>query len=100
MSLDNFQLLDDKATDTSIFKRDYMKVDHHQGAKLIKSIQGIDFFFGEVNNYHQTGNGYLEFDITLRKIGGIIDHIDSDGSVRSRTVSRSRGGGGVEGPMN
>ena len=52
MSLDNFQLLDDKLIDTSIIKRDYMKRGHHQGAKLIKSIQSIDFFFGEVNNYH------------------------------------------------
>ena len=26
----------------------------------------IDFFFGENNNYHQIGNAYLRYDITVR----------------------------------
>ena len=29
--------------------------------------QNIEFNFGENNNYHQIGNGYLEYDITVRK---------------------------------
>ena len=28
----------------------------------------MNFFFGENNNYHQICNGYLEFNITVRKI--------------------------------
>ena len=28
----------------------------------------IEFIFGENNNYHQIGNAYLEFDITIRKV--------------------------------
>ena len=40
--------------------------------------QNIDFIFGENNNYHQIGNGYLEFDITLRKAGGNFENDNSD----------------------
>ena len=40
---------------------------HKQGAQLNQSDQYIEFIFGENNNYHQIGNGYLEFDITVRK---------------------------------
>ena len=29
--------------------------------------QNIEFIFGENNNYHQIGNSYLQFDITVRK---------------------------------
>ena len=32
-----------------------------------QSDQNIEFVFGENNNYHQIGNAFLEFDITLRK---------------------------------
>ena len=31
-----------------------------------QSDQNIEFLFGENNNYHQVGNSYLEFDITIR----------------------------------
>ena len=37
--------------------------------------------FGEINNYQQEKNGYLEFDITLRKTGGNFKNIDGDGNV-------------------
>ena len=30
------------------------------------SDQNVEFIFGENNNYHQIGNSYLEFDITVR----------------------------------
>ena len=55
-----------------------MKIYHQRGAQLNESNQGIDFFLGESNNYHQIGNGYLEFDITLRKNAGDfkIYHVD------------------------
>ena len=63
MCLEDFQLIDD-----SIVKRDYTKVYHQQGANLNDSNQSVEFIFGENNNYHQIGNAYLEFDITIRKV--------------------------------
>ena len=44
-----------------------MKRYHRQGSQLNDSNHGIDFFFGEKNNYHQVGNGYLELYITQKK---------------------------------
>ena len=32
-------------------------------------------FFGENDNCNQTGKGYIEFDISLRKIGGEFNNI-------------------------
>ena len=67
MSLEDFQLLDNEPFDNSIIKRDFTKIYHQQGAQLNQSDQNIEFIFGENNNYHQIGNGYLEFNITVRK---------------------------------
>ena len=41
-----------------------------------QSDQNVEFIFGENNNYHQIGNGYLEFDITARKTDGTISQYD------------------------
>ena len=68
MSLEDFQLIDNEPIDNSIIKRNYTKVYHQQGANLNDSNQNVEFIFGENNNYHQIGNGYLEFDITIRKV--------------------------------
>ena len=67
MSLEDFQLLDNEPFDNSIFKRGFTKIYHQQGAQLNQSDQNIEFILGENNNYHQTGNAYLEFNITVRK---------------------------------
>ena len=67
MSLEDFQLLDNEPFDNSIIKRDFTKIYRQQGAQLNQSDQNIEFIFGENNNYHQIGNGYLEFNITVRK---------------------------------
>ena len=40
---------------------------HQQGSQFGQPDQNIEFSFGENNNYHQIGNAYLEFDITVRK---------------------------------
>ena len=69
MSLD-FQLLDNEPIDNSIIKRDFMKVYHQSGANLNDSNQNVDFKFGENNNYHQIGNAYLGFHITIRDTAG------------------------------
>ena len=67
MSLENFQLLDNEPFDNSIIKRDFLKIYHQQGAQLNQSDQNVEFIFGENNNFHQVGNSYLEFDITVRR---------------------------------
>ena len=68
MSLEDFQLIDNEPIDNSIVKRDFTKVYHQSGANLNDSNQNVEFIFGENNNYHQIGNAYLEFDITIRKV--------------------------------
>ena len=72
MSLKYFQLLDNEPFDNSTVKRDYLKVYHKQGANLNDPDQNIEFIFGENNNYHQIGNAYLEFDITVRDTAGVF----------------------------
>ena len=67
MSLEDFQLLDNEPLDNSIIKRDFTKIYHRQRDKLNQSDQNIEIIFGENNNYHQIGNAYLEFNITVRK---------------------------------
>ena len=76
MSLEDFQLLDNEPFDSSIIKRDFTKIYHQQGAQLNQSDQNIEFIFGENNNYHQIGNGYLEFNITVRKHDTTNFHIE------------------------
>ena len=54
--------------DNSIVRSDYLKI------YLDDPDQNIEFIFGENNNYHQTGNAYLENDITvLNTAGNFID---------------------------
>ena len=65
--LEDFQLLDNEPIDNSILKRDFTKIYHRQGDQLNQSDQNVEFIFGENNNYHQIGNAYLEFNITVRK---------------------------------
>ena len=60
-------MLDNELIVNSIIKRDSLKVYHQQGAQLNQSNQNINFIFGENIYYHQVGNAYLEFDITIRK---------------------------------
>ena len=68
MSLEDFQLIDNEPIDNSIIKRDFARVYHQSGANLNDANQIVEFIFGENNNYHQIGNAYLEFDITIRKV--------------------------------
>ena len=65
MSLEDFQLLENEPFDNSVIKKDFLKVYHQQAAQLNDPDQNIEFIFGENNNYHQVGNAYLEFDITV-----------------------------------
>ena len=76
MSLEDFQILDNEPLDNSIIERDFTKIYHRQGDQLNQSDQNIEFIFGENNNYHQIGNGYLEFNITVRKNDDTNFHFD------------------------
>ena len=76
MSLEDFQILDNEPFDYSIIKRDFTKLYHQQGAQLNQSDQIIEFPSGENNNYHQIGNGYLEFIITVRQNDTTNFHIE------------------------
>ena len=76
MSLERFQLLDNEPFDSSIIKKDFLKVYYQQGAQLNQLVQNIQFIFGENNNYHQTSNAYLEFDNTVRQNDSTIFYND------------------------
>ena len=76
MSPEDFQLLDNEPLDKSIIKRDFTKIYHRQGDQLNQSGQYIEFIFGENNYYHQIGNAYLEFIITVRKNDPTNFHTD------------------------
>ena len=68
MSLEDFQVIDNSTVDTSIDKRDFTQIYHQQGARLNHLDQNIEFILGENNKYHQIGNAYLQYDITVRKV--------------------------------
>ena len=76
MGLEDFQLLDNEPIDNSIIRRDFTKTYHRQGDPLNQSDQNIEIVFGEINNYHQIVNAYLEFTITVRKNDGAKFHHD------------------------
>ena len=67
MSLEDFQILDKEPIDNSIIRRDFTTIYYQQGAQTNQSDQNIELILGENINYHQVGNGYLEFNITVRK---------------------------------
>ena len=77
MSLEDFELIDNIEIDNSIIKRDFTKIYHQQGALLNDPDQNVEFIFGENNNYHQVGNSYLQYDITVRK-GDNTDFANGD----------------------
>ena len=67
-SLEEIQLKDDRAIDTSNIRRDFLKIHQKQGAKMNVSDQDIEFIFTEDENYHQIGNLDLQYDITVAKV--------------------------------
>ena len=73
MSLQDFKLLDKEPFDNSMVKRDYIRIYHQQGASLNDPDQNVEFIFGENTNYHQIGNAYLDFDVTVRDPAGAFN---------------------------
>ena len=76
MSLEDFQLLDNEPIDNSIIKKDFTKLYLRQGGQLNQSDQNIEFLFCENNKYHQIGNAFLEFNVTVRKNDDTNFHYD------------------------
>ena len=76
MSLGNLESSDNEPIDISNIKRDFTKRYYQQGDQLNQSDQNFEFMFGQNNNYHQIGNAYLEFYITVRKTDGTNFHYD------------------------
>ena len=67
MSAEDFQLVNIEKIVESIIKRDFLKMYHQSGANVDAENSQIKFSFGEIHNFIQVGNGYLEFDIRIRK---------------------------------
>ena len=70
MSAEDFELIDKEKIDDSITKRDFIKIYHESGANNDAENSQIKFYFGENHNVIQVGNGYLEFDIRVRRANG------------------------------
>ena len=52
------------------FNRDFIKIYHQSGANVDAENSQIKFYFGENDNFIQVGNGYLDFDIRVRRADG------------------------------
>ena len=70
MSAEDFQLIDDEKINDSITKRDFIKIYHQSGANVDAENSQIKFYFGGNHNFIRVGNGYLEFDIRIRRDDG------------------------------
>ena len=70
MNAEDFQLKGNEKTDDSIIKRDFLKLYHQSGANVDAENSQLEFYFGENHNFFQVDNGYLEFDIRVRRVDG------------------------------
>ena len=81
MSFEDFQLIVNETIDNSIIKRDFWKIYHQQAANLNDSDQNIAFIFGENINYHEIGNAYLQYEITIQKdVAVAANRVPANGS--------------------
>ena len=81
MSFEGFQMRVDTLPNTSNIKGGFMKLRHQHGAKLKDNSQSLRFFLFETSKYHQIGNGFLKFDITLRKNGNDSNKLVGDDNI-------------------
>ena len=89
MSAENFQLIDNEKIDDSIIKRDFIKIYHQSGENVDAENSQIKFYFGENHNFIQVGNGYLEFDIRIRRDDGNAFTIVAPGNDIIRLVNNA-----------
>ena len=60
----------------------FFKICHQQAANIIDSDQNFELIFGEINNYHQIGNAYLQYEISIEKdVANAADRVLVDGDV-------------------
>ena len=67
MSFQVFKPLDTEPNDNYFREREFPKVYYHQQENSDYSDRNLEVIFGENKNYHQIGNVYLQYDITIRK---------------------------------
>ena len=89
MRAESFQLLDTEKIDDSFIKRDFIKTYHQSGAIANAENSPIKFFFGENHNFFQVGNGFLEFDIRVRRADGNRSTIVAPGNDIIRLVNNA-----------
>ena len=78
MRFEGFQLVGETKIDNLIRKRDFSNIYHQQAVNLNDSDKNTDFVLGEKNNYHQTSNAYLQFELTLKMNGGLFKDDNTD----------------------
>ena len=77
-----FDFLDNETSDNSITKRNFVKTYHQQAANLNDSDQNIESPFGGNSIYHQIGNAYFHYEMTIEKgVANAADRIPADGDV-------------------
>ena len=89
MSAEDFQLIDDEKIDDSIIKRDFMKIYHQSGANVDAENSQIETYLGENHNFIQVGNGYLEYDMRIRRDDGNAFTIVAPGNDIIRLVNNA-----------
>ena len=68
MKLEDYHLTEDSPIDTSIIKRDFTKIYQQYGARKNHVDRIFEIISGENNIYHENGNSFLQYDITIRKV--------------------------------
>ena len=89
MSAEDFQIRDIEKIDDSIIKRDFIKIHRQSGANVEAKNSQNKFFFGENHTLIQVGNGYLEFDIRVRRADGYPFTIVAPGNDVIRLVDKA-----------
>ena len=89
MSAEGLQLTDTEQIDDSITKRDFIKVYHQSGANVDAENSQSKFYFGENHKFIEVGNGYLEFDIRVRRADGNLFTIVAPGKDVIRLVNNA-----------
>ena len=67
MNFEDFHILDKKTIGISFINRSFLRNYHQQSTHLNDSDQNFEFIFGENDVYHQSGNAYLQYGLTIEK---------------------------------